>query len=187
MEIKWLKGFCVPSTFKENIPDQSCSSNRWTPCSSSKAVWLSWYLPKLLSLWKHWLQFTAHQRSGLWFGDHQRSGSGQRFGILEIQKVWLWPKDLYKPLLEDCLIKMTIFNEKDLLNPRTRMWGKWRGRLNERFASSRKYVWKSWDYQTFKDHFWPYLVYSHIAISPVPTTLVIVYCCRYDKRWSSVE
>ena len=117
----------------------------------------------------------------------QRSGSGQRFGISEIQKVWLWPKDLYKPLLEDCLMKMTLFNEKDLLNPRTRMWGKWRGRLNERFASSRKYVWKSWDYQTFKDHFWPYLVYSHIAISPVPTTLVIVYCCRYDKRWSSVE
>ena len=123
----------------------------------------------------------------LWFGDHQRSGSVQRFVILEIQKVWLWPKDLYKPLLEDCLIKMTLFNEKDLLNPRTRMWGKWRGRLNERFASSRKYVWKSWDYQTFKDHFWPYLVYSHIAIYPVPTTLVIVYCCRYDKRWSSVE
>ena len=33
MEIKWLKGHCIPSTFTENIPDQSWGSNRWTPCS----------------------------------------------------------------------------------------------------------------------------------------------------------
>ena len=33
MEIKWLKGYCIPSTFTENIPDQSWGSNRWTPCS----------------------------------------------------------------------------------------------------------------------------------------------------------
>ena len=32
MEIKWLKGYCIPSTFTENIPDQSWDSNRGTPC-----------------------------------------------------------------------------------------------------------------------------------------------------------
>ena len=26
------KGYCIPSTITENIPDQSCISNRWTPC-----------------------------------------------------------------------------------------------------------------------------------------------------------
>ena len=35
VEIKWLKGYCIPSTFTENIPDQSCISNRWTPCSKT--------------------------------------------------------------------------------------------------------------------------------------------------------
>ena len=33
MEIKWLKGYCIPSTFMENIPDQSWGSNRGTPCT----------------------------------------------------------------------------------------------------------------------------------------------------------
>ena len=45
VEIKWLKGYCIPSTFTENIPDQSCISNRWTPCRSTAGVirtWLSW-------------------------------------------------------------------------------------------------------------------------------------------------
>ena len=32
VEFTWLKGYCIPSTFTENIPDQSCISNRWTPC-----------------------------------------------------------------------------------------------------------------------------------------------------------
>ena len=32
VEIKWLKGYCIPSIFMKNIPNQSCSSNRWTPC-----------------------------------------------------------------------------------------------------------------------------------------------------------
>ena len=38
VEIKWLKGYCIPSTFTENIPDQSCISNRWTPCSMRRSV-----------------------------------------------------------------------------------------------------------------------------------------------------
>ena len=33
VEIKWLKGYCIPSTFTENIPNQSWGSNRGTPCS----------------------------------------------------------------------------------------------------------------------------------------------------------
>ena len=32
VEIKWLKGYCVLSKCTENIPDQSCISNRGTPC-----------------------------------------------------------------------------------------------------------------------------------------------------------
>ena len=35
VEIKWLKGYCIPSTFTENVPDQSWGSNRGTPCSKS--------------------------------------------------------------------------------------------------------------------------------------------------------
>ena len=31
VEIKWLKGYCILSTFTVNIPDQSCSSNCGTP------------------------------------------------------------------------------------------------------------------------------------------------------------
>ena len=35
VEIKWLKGYCVLSTFAENIFNQSCSSNRGTPWNLS--------------------------------------------------------------------------------------------------------------------------------------------------------
>ena len=34
VDIKWLKGHCILSTYTENIPNQSWGSNRWTLCTT---------------------------------------------------------------------------------------------------------------------------------------------------------
>ena len=59
VEIKWLKGYCIPSTFTENIPDQSCISNRWTPCIKTGLSSMEWKVKRETRMWPNIIYFNA--------------------------------------------------------------------------------------------------------------------------------